>query len=179
VIKPVPIEPRRSRLPWLLIAGVALVAAIALAFFLPPRDDAPKPSPVAVTATVDVAPPIDMPIATIDAAIDASLDAPVDAPIDAPRQRPRPTQVDQKQQPPPVVVTKYKVTINATPGWSNFTVDRDPKQYQTMTTIELAPGPHKLHFTGNEFHPADQWQNITVVDKNFTHVETLKPLPGP
>jgi hypothetical protein len=37
-----------------------------------------------------------------------------------------------------------RVRINLTP-WAYYRVDDDPTQHETPSTIELAPGPHKLH----------------------------------
>ena len=61
------------------------------------------------------------------------------------------------------------------PRWSYFTVDADPTKYQTPITIELSPGPHKLHFTGNDNFPADKTVNAVVPDKdNFKVIEKLE-----
>jgi len=61
--------------------------------------------------------------------------------------------------------TKYKVLINSTP-WSYFTIDNDPTKYQTLATVELAPGPHEIHFTGSEHHPADKVKRIDVPEND-------------
>ena len=73
-------------------------------------------------------------------------------------------------------VVKRKVTINAQPGWSYFTVDGNATVYQTVETLELTPGPHKIHFSGNDFVKADRTITITVPDADgFTHSEKLDP----
>lgn len=72
-----------------------------------------------------------------------------------------------------VIVTR-KVTINSQP-WSYYTVDGDTTQHQSLDTIELTPGPHKIHFTGSQYFPADKTVTIVVPDKDgFKHFEKLE-----
>jgi tRNA A-37 threonylcarbamoyl transferase component Bud32 len=71
-----------------------------------------------------------------------------------------------------------KVTINSKP-WSHWTVDGGP-QRSGLDTIELPPGPHVIHFTGNPYFKADKKVTINVPDRDgFTYVETLEPVPAP
>jgi hypothetical protein len=78
----------------------------------------------------------------------------------------------------PQPTTKYKVVINTLPKWSYFTVDNDPTKYQTLEPIMLAPGLHKIHFSGSEHFPADKTLNITVPDHDFkTTVRLDAPAP--
>ena len=72
-----------------------------------------------------------------------------------------------------------KVTINSKPTWSNWTVDGGP-QHSGVETIELTPGKHTIHFTGNPYFKADKTVTIDVPDRDgFTHVETLEALGPP
>jgi serine/threonine-protein kinase len=68
---------------------------------------------------------------------------------------------------PPIVGVKRKVTIQATPNYSEFTVDGDGTVYATPATVELAPGAHKIHFTGNKYKPADKTITIEVGDTDI------------
>ncbi|MBA3460620.1 MAG: serine/threonine protein kinase [Deltaproteobacteria bacterium] len=133
-----------------------------------------------------VTPPIDagaVPMA-IDAAVDALADAPIDAAPSSPPDagpRVRPAKIDASVAPdaaagsaavtPPPVVLR-RVTINATP-WAYFTVDSDPTQYQTIKTIQLAPGQHVIHFS-NPVLKVERDVTIDVpVDRDTSHVERL------
>jgi serine/threonine protein kinase len=73
---------------------------------------------------------------------------------------------------------KRKVTINSKP-WSDWTVDGGAK-HSGLETIELAPGAHTIHFTGNPYFKADKTVTITVPDRDgFTYVEKLEAAPAP
>jgi hypothetical protein len=64
------------------------------------------------------------------------------------------------------------VTINATP-WAYFTVDADATQHETVKTIQLAPGKHRIHFS-NPVLKVDRDVTIDVPsDRDFSHVERL------
>jgi hypothetical protein len=171
-------RPRRSRV--LLVGGVVVVAAGgALALWLGSRGEPPT-QPVAVAPAIDAAAHVDPPPPPPHpVAVDAAL---ADTPIDAPPHHPRQTtqqQVKIEPKPQPAVpVATYKVIINTLPRWSNFTIDSDPKMYQTPITIALAPGPHTFHFTGNEYFAADLTKTITVPEKDgSTHVVSLPQPP--
>ena len=193
---PVPAPaPRASRVRTFLLgavlaagATVAIVLAIQRMSAPEAAEDDPRvaTAPVAVldaqvAPVIEPAAPADAAIAepAIDAAvIAASVDAAVPDARTRTRPRQTPKQTTPKQQPqvtPPSAIAKYKVRINVRPGWSNFTVDDDPKQYQTLATVELAPGPHEIHFTGNPAYPADKTVTITVPEKDYgvQVVETL------
>jgi hypothetical protein len=77
-------------------------------------------------------------------------------------------------------VAKRKVAINSKP-WSFFTVDGDPTRYQAPSTIALAPGPHKIHFTGNDYAKVDKTITLVVPEGEgaFTHFEALTDPPAP
>jgi len=140
---PLVVEPPARR-RWLVPAiAVAVAVAGGLAFTQlgsPAKPTAPAPTPGSAVAVVppapDAAPPPPPP--PPDAAIEV-----VAAPPDAAPQRPRPP------KPPviaPAVATLHTVKVNSSP-WSYFTVDSDPRQYQTLDTIHLAAGHHVIHFT--------------------------------
>jgi len=67
-----------------------------------------------------------------------------------------------------------RVTINATP-WAYFTVDGDPTQHETVKTLQLAPGPHRIHF----HNPVLQLERTVTIevppDRDVSHVERLAP----
>jgi hypothetical protein len=44
-----------------------------------------------------------------------------------------------------------KVRINLTP-WAFYTADDDPARHETPSTVELAPGRHRLHVWNPELH---------------------------
>jgi len=59
--------------------------------------------------------------------------------------------------PPPAPVTLYNVRIGATP-WAYFTVDDDKTQHQTIDTVKLPAGKHRLHL----------WNPPLALDKTIT-----------
>jgi hypothetical protein len=163
---PVVDEKRRSRAPLLLllipIAGV--IAYAAWPGSQPPIEKLP-PEPPAVVEE----PKIEPPIVVVDAAV-ADAAVPVDArptkPIVVEKKQPLKTPVDAGAQ---VVEQrpKHRVTLNTSPQWSWFTVDNDATKYQTPGTIELTAGTHTIHFSGNEYFPADKSITIEVGDKDL------------
>ena len=72
--------------------------------------------------------------------------------------------VVEKEPSPAVPVTTHRVDIGAQPYWSYFTVDDDPAQHTTGDPLQLAPGAHTLHFTGNPHYAADKTITIDVPD---------------
>ncbi|MDB4956220.1 MAG: serine/threonine protein kinase [Myxococcales bacterium] len=137
-----------------------------------------RAEPVA-TATNDKASdtPIDKPV--IDKAPDKPvIDKPADTPIEhapAPVEQVRPVRVATnltprkpkldvkaviKPPPGPPLVTR-KATINSQP-WSYWTIDDDPTRHQGLEQVQLTPGPHRIHFTGNEHFAVDKTMNIEV-----------------
>jgi serine/threonine-protein kinase len=189
-----------SRLP-LVLLSVALLAALGfIAWRATRHDDAPRTPAI----TVPVGPPLDAATQIAEATPDAApaiVEAPADAAVAASthdagssdaRDRPRPNplpsprdagvpRVDAAAAVAPATA-KRKVTINSKP-WSNWTVDDGP-QHAGLETIELTPGPHTIHFTGQQYFKADKTVTITVPDKDgFTFVQTLEaaapPEPAP
>jgi serine/threonine-protein kinase len=173
---------RRSKTP-LLVLGALLVGGAAVAIVMSMRSE--EPVERVVTPPVALAPAdADEPIIEQEA-IDAAVIAPP-PPADAGRpdapSRVKPHHVVVRVRPDARVAvvapatTKYRVLINVTPSWSYFTIDNDPTTYQTLATVDLAPGPHRIHFTGNEHFPADKKVNIVVPEKHgFKVVEKLAP----
>jgi hypothetical protein len=170
-----------------MIRGAVLMCALATAggfgvtWLLSRASSSPVVAPDAA-AVVIATPPIDAAAAPIavDAAIDAPIDAAIVLPIDA-GTRVRPQKVDAAVVPdaaegsaavPPPPVVLRRVTINAVP-WAYFTVDGDPTQHQTIKTIQLAPGPHVIHFA-NPVLKIERDVTIDVpADRDTSHVERL------
>jgi hypothetical protein len=65
-----------------------------------------------------------------------------------------------------------KVHINATP-WAYFTVDGGPKM-QTPKLLELAPGPHKIHFENSVLKVERDITLDVPADRDISYVEPLK-----
>ncbi|HEY5925662.1 MAG TPA: serine/threonine-protein kinase [Kofleriaceae bacterium] len=172
---------RRSQLPWILL-GAVLVAGATAALVLSiqgKREPERPPAQPIVAVTADAA-PVEPLVA--DAVVVAPPPTPADAaPADAStRTKPRITNHPiEKANPQPAIATKYKVVINSKPRWSYFTIDNDPTKYATVANLELTPGPHKLHFTGNEAFPADKIVNIVVPDKDGFKIVVPLDAPAP
>jgi hypothetical protein len=79
--------------------------------------------------------------------------------------------------PPIPTGVKRKVTLQTSPQWSEFTVDGGTTKYQTPDTIQLAPGSHTIHFTGNKYFPVDKTITIEVGDKDLRKAVKLDDLP--
>jgi hypothetical protein len=71
-------------------------------------------------------------------------------------------------------VVKHKVILQTAPQWSWFTVDGGATKYQTLDPVELAPGTHTIHFTGNEYFPADKTITIEVGDQDLKKAVKLE-----
>jgi hypothetical protein len=187
-----PAEPaRRSALPFVII-GALLVAAIVVFVITRKRNEpaiAPQRDAAVIAEAVSDAP---VGMAEIDAAVAEA--APADAAqesavvrVDAAVEKRNPINVVRPPRTAPdagagsAVVEPPKigmrmVTINSKP-WSNFTIDGGAV-HSGMTKIELTPGKHTIHFTGNPYFKADQTVTIDVPDRDgFTHFETLKQIP--
>jgi tRNA A-37 threonylcarbamoyl transferase component Bud32 len=160
-----PGEPARRG--WMIIAGTAVIAATfaaAGAMFVvsnrghddppPPRPDlghliVREPPPPAEPAT---SPPAQLPPAPTPAPVPP---APVHrAQITHPATgRPAPAPLPVAPAVPDAVAHKpgCKVRINLTP-WAFYTADDDPARHETPSTVELAPGRHRLHVWNPELH---------------------------
>ncbi len=178
-VTPLP-PPRSKRRPVMLLAlaGVAIGVILVLT-----RDRSDKPvqqalPPPPIDARMEPPPDADI---IAEVVVDASVEV-VQVTPDAgtrPVQRPRPDAGATAMAPVDAAhkAGTRKVTINSKPTWSNWTVDGGP-QHSGVETIELTPGKHTIHFTGNPYYKADRTVTIEVPDRDgFTHVETLEQLP--
>lgn len=169
---PQPIVAKKRSLWPLALVGLALTSVVAYTQW--PREpraieklEVPPEPPLVVEEPKIVEPPV----VVADAAV------PVDAPPPLKVVDKKPPKQVAKPPPPAVVVQKpkHKVTLNTSPQWSWFTVDNDPTKYQTPGTIELTSGSHTIHFTGNEYFPADKTIKIDVFDKDIMKAVKLAP----
>ena len=70
------------------------------------------------------------------------------------------------------VATTRQVRINARP-WATVAIDDDPTEHETIFTIRLAPGPHRLRFRNPQLG-VDRTIVITVPDdRDLDHIEDL------
>jgi hypothetical protein len=67
--------------------------------------------------------------------------------------------VHETPAPAPAPTPTYKFDVNVQGSWAYVTVDGDPAQHQTPTTLELTAGQHHLHLSNPELH-ADK--DITI-----------------
>jgi len=129
--------------------------------------------------------PQDAAMTPLDAASDPAIDGPeVDAaPLDGPPQDAPP--LDARRGPAdagrialrPDAAARpagemKSFTIGAVP-WAYFTVDGDPKQYETPMTLRLTVGPHRVTFTNPQLN-VSRTVTITVPpDDDGRHVEKM------
>jgi len=115
--------------------------------------------------------------------------APTIAPADAAADPPRPRAVDAAVRLPPprtpdaatappdaapgVSPGLRKVRVNARP-WATFTVDGGATQYETISTIELAPGTHRLHFSNPQLGIERDVSIEVPADRDLDHIEDLR-----
>jgi hypothetical protein len=151
--------------PWIVGGAVASLGVVfgfvAMSKKSDHSDQLAGGSGSAVVAPVVVA---DAAVVVADAAV--PVDARPTKPIVVEKKQPLKTPVDAGAQ---VVEQrpKHRVTLNTSPQWSWFTVDNDATKYQTPGTIELTAGTHTIHFSGNEYFPADKSITIEVGDKDL------------
>jgi hypothetical protein len=68
-----------------------------------------------------------------------------------------------------------RVRINLTP-WAYYTADDDGVQHETPGTIDLTPGPHRLHVWNPELHVArDIVLNVPADRDAMNYSEPLQP----
>ncbi len=159
--------PQRRRLwPLLLVLLVLAAGGVGIAMFMRKQPVIASPPDAAVQTDAAVAPDATVP----DAAPDAALaDA---APIDAAR-RPDASRIATRPDAAPKAVGEMKrFTIGATP-WAYFTVDGDPKEYETPMSLKLTVGPHRVTFRNPELN-VSRTVTITVPpDDEGRHVEKM------
>jgi len=179
---PPPVELVESRSRVRAIVVVAMIATSIVVAVIVTR--APKPSPgpvVAVTpdATPDAAITVEPDAAVVAVEPDAAVI--VDPPIVVARDAGRRMVVvrggsasgsgSQGSGSAPAIMLR-KVHINATP-WAYFTVDGGPRM-QTPKLLELASGPHRIHFE-NDVLKVEREITIDVpADRDISHVEALR-----
>jgi hypothetical protein len=72
-----------------------------------------------------------------------------------------------------------RVRINLTP-WAYYTADHDPTRHETPGTIDLTPGPHRLHVWNPELHiERDITINVPADRDTMTFSEPLQPSVHP
>ncbi len=139
------------------------------------RREAATRAPDAALTQLDAGRALD---ALVVVRIDAALDAPpVDAPApvrDAPlRDRPLRTDAGVRTPVTPPAITVRKVRINAKP-WALFTVDGGSTEYETISTVELAPGPHRIRFVNPTLKVTRDVTIVVPADRDLDHVEDLQ-----
>ncbi|HEU4735111.1 MAG TPA: serine/threonine-protein kinase [Kofleriaceae bacterium] len=84
-------------------------------------------------------------------------------------------------QSPGAPLAACRVRINLTP-WAFFTADEDPTRHETPSTVDLAPGRHRLHVWNPELH-VERDITITVpADRetmNFSEPLQATKMPSP
>jgi serine/threonine protein kinase len=158
---PAPAKKKRSWLAPATLAMPAIAAIVAVAMAASSTPEHPAPA-----ADQTQAPP------PADARPAETTPAPVEVPppVEPPPPPVEPKRPVAKKEPrrpvekEPAPVIRRAVAIGAQPYWSYFTVDDDPAQHTTGEPLQLAPGSHTLHFTGNPHYPADKTVTIDVPD---------------
>ncbi len=147
-------------------------------------DGAADPSAVpAADAMMARAPsPTTAPPADANDANDAPAPPPTPGPLDGglPGRRPprpgptatSPARGDDVVAAAPAPVRR-RVRVNARP-WAMFTVDDEGVEHETIATVELTPGPHRLHFRNPELGVTRVITIVVPVDRDLDHVEDLR-----
>jgi tRNA A-37 threonylcarbamoyl transferase component Bud32 len=199
-----PVSPvaRRRLLMVLPLVGVLVIGALAIGLVLgrgsagssgpDPRDAAASAAPAVpvVTLAADAAAPNADAAVVADAASAVALAVdsavpPADAAVALPRpwsaadvaRPPAPRAPDAGTTPADAAASAAralrKVRVNARP-WATFTVDGGAAQYETISTIELAPGPHRLHFSNPQLGVERDVTIDVPADRDLDHVEDLR-----
>jgi hypothetical protein len=173
--------PARDRTRLLAVLGAILVIGV-LGVYALARSRHVETEALPDAAVVVVAPPVAIDAAVVDAL--AVAEPPADATVDAAVAVAAPPDAGVKIRTPPKqapdagvvappALAKRKVTINAIP-WANFTVDGDPRSHETVETIQLAPGPHTIHFENSVLGVQRDVAIDVPADRDITVVEPLK-----
>jgi tRNA A-37 threonylcarbamoyl transferase component Bud32 len=176
--KPAPAAPARRR--WLL-GAIALVAVAAILLYLATSSRRGGPPPAAdaaiALATADAPPaPPDAEPSPPDALLlpsDAALPPP-DAPtirLDAAIIRAVP-RVDAGTHAVQPAGPLRPIWINALP-WAYFTVDGDPKQYETPALLKLPAGPHRVTFMNPQLGVSRTVTVTIPAEGEARHVEKM------
>ncbi|MGN6103942.1 MAG: serine/threonine-protein kinase [Kofleriaceae bacterium] len=184
---------RPARVRWfaaLGALGVAGALAIGLVLALG-RDRSPRrdPEPVVAAAPVDAAraETVDLPRVQVAVLRPPELSAPETTPAKPPaRSRarrdsavprtgdPAPRAGDPAPRPAPAPPQGLrKVRVNARP-WATFTVDGGSTSYETIATIQLAPGTHRLVFSNPQLKVERAVTIDVPADRDLDHVEDLR-----
>ena len=189
-----PAAPRRSRALRGLAAGVAVLAAVAL--MVVPRLRGTGGRAEERQAALDAAPAVALDasqlvaldagqLVVVDALEPAAVDAAVDAaaPSDARASRTADARTPSGNRTAPLdaaaapdaraAAALRRVRINARP-WALFSVDGEATEHETISTVELTPGPHRVRFRNPQLG-VDRTVTIEVpADRDLDHVEDLR-----
>ncbi len=146
--------------------------------------DAPVPATTDATSmndttrdatVIDPPPNVDAAIVVVitsDAAGPVLSDADLGTTGPVPPRSPRDATLVRSLDASPPRVTR-KVRVNARP-WATFTVDGGSTLYETISTVELAPGPHRLHFSNPQLGVERDVTIEVPADRDLDHVEDLR-----
>jgi hypothetical protein len=166
--EPAPSAPVPTRrIPVMLAVLGAVVLAIGTWRALARESASAVPIDAAGVHTVP-APPVDAAVATV--VPDAAPVVPA-TPAPTPAPPPRREALSIKPAPPPLPTRR--VRIGARP-WALFTVDGGTRRFETITTLELAPGPHVLRFSNPELGVEREITLDVPSDRDVDHVEDLR-----
>ena len=192
----------RAALVALLVGIAAIMGTLAVRALRPPAggdpgghaseagtrqaaDAATMPEVATRTPTADDAVaagvPVAVPVARVVTGRDAVATRPDEVSTAPPRARPtaprRVTPANAPASTPGALdaprEVRRKVRINARP-WALFTVDDGPTQYETIHTLELVPGAHRIHFTNPPMRVARDVTIVVPADRDLDHVEDLR-----
>jgi tRNA A-37 threonylcarbamoyl transferase component Bud32 len=177
---PKPAPAKKKKWSWLAPATLAMPAIAAIVAVAMAAASTPTPQP-------EVAPPLPPAVVTPHAEpppppvqatpVETKNEPPPPVPTKRPVAKKEPKRVANDPAPPPVA--RHAVEIGAQPYWSYFTVDGAPAQHTTGDPLELAPGSHTLHFTGNPHYAADRTITITVPDADGFKTVVQLGAPAP
>ena len=141
-----PPAPATSKRRYVVAGGLAIVAG-GLAWFALRDGDRGTPFAMPTLPRIPTPTPTPTPIPT-------PTPSPTPTPIPAPTAIATPIPHTKKKLTVAATapVALHKVMVNVTPGWAYFSIDGQAEQLQTLATIQLAAGPHTLHFTQGSTH---------------------------
>ncbi len=186
---PAPAPVKKKKRWWLAPAtigmpAVAAIVAVAMAAASKPDQAAAVIDQTQAAPSVDATqgtPPVEEPPpAATNPSVETKQATPPAA-KSSPAETKRPVARKRVVEQQVVPTVKHAVEIGAQPYWSYFTVDGDPAQHTTGDPLQLAPGAHTLHFTGNPHYAADKTITIQVPDTDGfkTVVQLAGTAPAP